>query len=112
MGFVARIKRVIEWSMVLLLLLLLLWVVTSVTIGRFFALRATIESRWQQLFYPNRPHCKAIFVKVSKSFIFLVKSFLGNFYRHVAIFIWSHWLRMTGKNWRACLVCEKVQTYL
>ena len=29
------------------------------------------------------------FVKVSKSFIFLVKSFLGNFYRHLAIFIWS-----------------------
>ena len=27
---------------------------------------------------------------VSKSFIFLVKSFLGNFYRHLAIFIWSH----------------------
>ena len=29
---------------------------------------------------------KAIFVKVSKSIIFLVKSFLGNFYRHLAIF--------------------------
>ena len=28
---------------------------------------------------------KAIFVKVSKSIIFLVKSFLGNFYRHLAI---------------------------
>ena len=28
--------------------------------------------------------------KVSKSFIFLVKSFLVNFYRHLAIFIWSH----------------------
>ena len=27
---------------------------------------------------------------VSKSIIFLVKSFLGNFYRHLAIFIWSH----------------------
>ena len=26
-----------------------------------------------------------------KSVIFLVKSFLGNFYRHLAIFIWSHW---------------------
>ena len=31
------------------------------------------------------------FVKVSKSFIFLVKSFLGHFYRHLAIFYWSHW---------------------
>ena len=28
---------------------------------------------------------------MSKSFIFLVKSFLGNFYRHLAIFFWSHW---------------------
>ena len=31
-----------------------------------------------------------ILVKVSKSFIFLVKSFLGNFYRHKATFYWSH----------------------
>ena len=30
-------------------------------------------------------------VKVSKSIIFIVKPFLGNFYRHLAIFIWSHW---------------------
>ena len=30
------------------------------------------------------------FWKVSKSFIFLVNSFLGNFYRHLAIFYWSH----------------------
>ena len=26
-------------------------------IGRFFALWATIQSPWQQLYYPNRPHC-------------------------------------------------------
>ena len=32
----------------------------------------------------------AFFVKVSKSLIFLVKSFLGNFYRHLATFYWSH----------------------
>ena len=32
-----------------------------------------------------------IFVKMLKSVIFLVKSFLGNFYRHLAIFFWSHW---------------------
>ena len=42
--------------------------------------------------YPNHPHCWAIFVKVSKSFIFLVKSFLGNFFRHLVIFICPHWL--------------------
>ena len=35
------------------------------------------------------------FVKVSKSIIFLVKSFLGKIYRHLAIFFWSHWLRGT-----------------
>ena len=34
----------------------------------------------------------AIFVNLSKSFILLEKSFLGNFYRHLAIFYWSHWL--------------------
>ena len=26
-------------------------------IGRFFALWATIQIQWQQLFYPNCPHC-------------------------------------------------------
>ena len=59
-------------------------------IGRFFALKATIQSQLQQLFHPNCTHCQAIFVKVSKSFILIVTSFLGNFYRHLAIFFWSH----------------------
>ena len=61
-------------------------------IWRFFVFWASIQSRWQQLLYPNTPHCQAILAKVSKSFIFQVKSFLGNFYRHLAIFFWSHWL--------------------
>ena len=30
------------------------------------------------------------FVKVSKSFIFLVESFLGIFYRHLSTYYWSH----------------------
>ena len=30
--------------------------------------------------------CKGV-----KSIIFLVESFLGNFYGHLAIFFWSHW---------------------
>ena len=34
----------------------------------------------------NLPHSQAIYVKVSKSLIFLVKSFLGHFYRHLATF--------------------------
>ena len=40
----------------------------------------------QQLICPNLPHSNEIFVKVSKSIIFQVNSFLGNFYRHLAIF--------------------------
>ena len=63
----------------------------------FFALWATFQSQWQPLFCPNSTHFKAIFVKVTKSFIFLVKSVLGNFYRHLATFYWSHWYLATYK---------------
>ena len=35
-------------------------------------------------------HILRQFFKVSKPIIFLVKSFLGKFYRHLAIFFWSH----------------------
>ena len=35
---------------------------------------------------------RQFFVKVSKSFNILVKSFLCNFLRHLATFYWSHWL--------------------
>ena len=59
-------------------------------IGRFIAFWATFQSLWQQLFCPNCPHFQAIFVKVSKSFIFLVKSFLATFYTHLATYYWSH----------------------
>ena len=45
-----------------------------------------------RLFCPNLTHSWAIFVKMSKSLIYLVKSFLGNSYRHLATFYWSHWL--------------------
>ena len=54
-------------------------------IGRFNGLWSIFESFWQQLICPNLPHSKSFFVKVSKSIIFL-KSFLGNFYRQLAIF--------------------------
>ena len=54
--------------------------------GEFIGLCATFYSLWQQLICPNLPHSYAIFVKVLKSIIFLVKSFLDNFYRHLAIF--------------------------
>ena len=55
-------------------------------IVQFIGLWATFHSLWHQLICPNLLHSQAIFVKVSKSIIFLVKSFLGNFYRHLAIF--------------------------
>ena len=42
-------------------------------IGRFIAHWATFQSLWERLFYPKCPHFKAIFVKLSKSFIFLVE---------------------------------------
>ena len=46
------------------------------TLGNFLKPLATL----------NLPNSYAIFVKVLKSIIFLVKSFLGNFYRHLEIF--------------------------
>ena len=45
--------------------------------GRYIVLWATFQSLWQQLFCPNLPHFRQFFVKLSKSFIFLAKSF-GN----------------------------------
>ena len=53
------------------------------TLSKFLKSLATIN-------LPKSPTFLGIFVKVSKSIIFLVKSFLGNFYRHLAIFFWSH----------------------
>ena len=55
-------------------------------IGQFISLWVTFQSLCQQLFCQNHPHFLAIFVKRSKSFMFLVESFLGNFYRHLATF--------------------------
>ena len=55
-------------------------------IGQFIRLWAPFQSLWKQLICPNLQYSKAIFVKVSKSIIFLVISFLGNFYRHLATF--------------------------
>ena len=52
----------------------------------FIGLWATFKSFWQQLICPNLSHSYGIFVKESKSIIFLVKSFLGKFYRYLAIF--------------------------
>ena len=48
-------------------------------IGRFIGLWANFQSLWQQLICPNLQHSWVIFVKVSKSFIFLVKLVLDHF---------------------------------
>ena len=56
----------------------------------YIGLWATFQSPWQQLICPNIQYSLTIFVKVSKSSIFLVKSFLGNFYRHLVTFYSSH----------------------
>ena len=44
-------------------------------IGQFNGLWATFQSLWQHLICPNLLHSEAIFVKVSKSLIFIVISF-------------------------------------
>ena len=46
-------------------------------IWQFFGLWATFQSLLQQLICPNLLHSQEIFVKVSKSIIFQVKSFFG-----------------------------------
>ena len=43
---------------------------------------------------------------MSKSIIFLVKSFLGNFCRHLAIFIWSHWL---WHSWQSVAASDTIE---
>ena len=40
---------------------------------------------------PKSPTFLGKFRKGVKIYHFLVNSFLGNLYRHLAIFIWSHW---------------------
>ena len=63
-------------------------------IGRFIALWVTFQSLRQQLFCPNRPHFQAIYHFSSE--------ILGNFYRHLATFYWSHWLQVTADS-RLCV---------
>ena len=58
------------------------------TLGNFFKPLATIN-------LPQSPTFLGNFCKGVKSIIFLVKSFLGNFDRHLAIFVWSHWRKLS-----------------
>ena len=60
----------------------------SVTrLGDLLTLWTTFQSLWQQLFGPNCQCVWEIFCKDVKKFIFLLKSFLGNFYRHLCDFL-------------------------
>ena len=47
---------------------------------------------------PKSPIFLDNFCKGVKIYLFLAKSFLGNCYRHLAIFIWSHWLESSFAN--------------
>ena len=79
------------------------WLETSVTIlgdllhfGQVLKPLATINLPKSSTFLGN--FCKGV-----KIYHFLVKSVLGNFYRHLAIFFWSHCLRdrrtYGGQTW-------------
>ena len=56
------------------------------TLGKFLKPLAAIN-------LPKSPTFLGNFLKVSKSVILLVKSFLANFYGHLVIFLWSHCLQ-------------------
>ena len=60
-------------------------------IGRFIGLWVTFYSLCQQLICPNLPTLLGNFCNGVKIYNFLAKSFLGNFYRNLVIFFWSHW---------------------
>ena len=52
-----------------------------------------------------------MFVEVSKSIIFLLKSFLGKFYRHLAIFFWSHcWVAAVLESF-TIIISKKRETW-
>ena len=62
------------------------------------------------IFLPKLPTFLVIFGKVSKSFIFLLKSFLGNFCRHLATFYWSHWVPLVIAKCEAKLLMSNEST--
>ena len=71
------------------------------TLGHFLKPFATINLPKSSTFLVNS--CQGV-----KIIHFLVKSFLGNFYRHLAIFIWSHWLLPKNTNGYMWCVCGSV----
>ena len=76
-------------------------------IGRFIVLWATFQNPWQ-IFLPKSPTFLVNFVKLSKSFIFIVKLFLANFYRHLATFYWSRWLQPQDFGLAPSTICSSI----
>ena len=68
---------------------MLLRLLLLTTYRQFDHILANFQSLWQQLLSPNCPHSQAIFVKVSKSFVFLLKSFWAT----LVAYYWSHCLQ-------------------
>ena len=60
-------------------------------IGQFFGLWATFQSLWQAFILPKSPTFLGNFCKGVKIFHFSSELILGNFYKHLATFYWSHW---------------------
>ena len=80
--------------------------VSSELLDTFWCPNESTSSRWEHpvwpdwaIFCPLGNYWKSVATIIlsklptlpTNSFIFLVKSFLGNFHRHLAIFYWSHW---------------------
>ena len=64
---------------------------TSVTrLGNLMDFGQLFKALGNKLICPNLQDSFAISVKVSKSLIFLSKSFLGKFHRHLVTFNWSY----------------------
>ena len=59
-------------------------------------------------YFPQIAHIfRENFVKLWKYFIFLIKSFLGNFYRHLGTFYWSHWQGQISSRFNCtCIIHE------
>ena len=75
-------------------------------IGRFIGLWATYQRLVETISLAKSTTFLGNFCKGVKIFNFLAKSFLGNFYRHMANFYWSHWLLLKCHH-RASHDCVK-----
>ena len=69
------------------------WVVTSVTrLGDLLHFGQLFKACGNN-YYPNRPHFRQFWWRWCNLSFFCWNHLLGNFYRHLATFYWSHWTR-------------------